>query len=153
MENLFTDEETNLVDEISLEPNYRLEGTRNKIYIMEKKGFTIIYTDSKHILLDLDTPEAFQCYIDMFPQIQQFLKITEKYRYHSKSGVGWHVVLELEDDMPVMDRITLQALLGSDLKREWLSWDTIRRGLETEEKFISILFQPPNSTIMMDIPA
>lgn len=137
----------NFVEITKMCDTYRSEETRHKIAVMEKNGFKIIYTDENTILLDLDDNSSLEHYDMILPLIQKDMEIIEKQRWVSKSGKGLHVVLKTPDCLTPLERITLQSILGSDRKREYLSFDSIRRDLEPEPKYISILFQPPEVSV------
>jgi hypothetical protein len=90
--------------------------------------------------LDLDSREALDRYDAMRPVLVSNCLLSptavEDLR-RSRSG-NFHVTLTLSKPLPVEERIMLQALLGSDLKREALSLARTRAG----NQFPVLLFRP-----------
>lgn len=85
-------------------------------------GMEVIEADDKMLLLDLDdetrVAEFKRCLAIVDPRGK--LKIADC--WHSKSGKGIHVQIELPTPKPIEDRLRLQSLLASDPVREALHW-------------------------------
>jgi hypothetical protein len=91
-------------------------------------------------LLDLDTWEARARMLYMLPCLKKhFGGATIVDSYRSRSGKGWHYVIRLGVDLEPVERIALQAALGSDGFRELLSIASVQNGVEHP----SMLFKPP----------
>jgi hypothetical protein len=60
----------------------------------------------------------------------------------SRSGQGLHVRIRLKEPLPIIDRILLQACLGSDLRRELLSYMRVRNAA-----LPVILFRPAEQVL------
>jgi len=114
-------------------------------------GFTVIQSTRSTLLLDLDTPESVAQFNDVLPLVKEFLKVKEVLSWESEHG-NQHRLIYLDDDLHVLTRIALQAVLGSDPKREVFAIERIKAGI-TEP---SLLFQPVGITIksdaLVDIP-
>lgn len=108
----------------------------------ELVGQTCLFADALTLQLDLDTPEAvehfhhqwnwFCCQLDfLFDQsvLNQEMK--------SRSG-NTHVIIKLAHPLEATERLLLQALLGSDLKRELLNYTR----LKTKGEDLTCLFRP-----------
>ena len=104
-----------------------------------RRGFEIIEGGPRTLLLDLDSDEALRTYEEMLDLAHQYFGAKEKERWRSKSGKGWHIILETDVSLIGAERIALQACLGSDLKRELLSVADFASGIEEP----SVLFKPP----------
>lgn len=103
----------------------------------ESNGFTVVHSDPTHLLLDLDTASSVAQYNRVLPILQRHIAATEKRRWLSKSG-NLHVVLELDEALPIEQRLLLQAALGSDGVREVLSLIRSKAGIKEPSK----LFKP-----------
>lgn len=101
-------------------------------------GFSVIQSRDTLLLLDLDSDANLEHYERYLPLVAQRFELMEVSRWRSQSGKHWHVVLSCKGlTMPV--RIALQAVLGSDLKREALAISMDHDGI----KDCSWLFKPP----------
>jgi hypothetical protein len=92
----------------------------------EAEGLEVIHGDSQTLLIDLDDAESIRYYNEQLPSIKKELeargnKLTKKQSYTSKSGVGRHVILKLKHPLPLEQRLIIQACLGSDRVKEFLS--------------------------------
>lgn len=108
-------------------------------------GFKIIRGKPDKLLLDLDDNDAMIAFNDTLPFVLEMLEsidiqLVKRRQWKSKSS-GQHVVLYLSGELPVLERIALQAILGSDRKKEMYSLLRLRQG--TEEP--SLLFKPPKT--------
>jgi hypothetical protein len=80
--------------------------------------------------IDLDTPEQEEQYRRMLPHVEDVYDVTDVIESESKSG-NKHVRIYTAYPLSVEERIALQAILGSDPKKElcslrrWLSGDPI----------------------------
>jgi hypothetical protein len=105
----------------------------------EEKGLTILIADDNMLQLDIDEYDLTFCKrqiamaIDLWPGL---LGIPQYRR--SKSGINWHVIIPLNCPLPLLERILLQACLGSDIKREMLCYAGHLKGHEHPV----VLFRP-----------
>jgi hypothetical protein len=105
----------------------------------ERLNCDILYSDDTTLLLDLDTPEAVSAFKERLDLAEE-LGFAWNFSYDiltSRSGRS-HGVLDLRIPLPVDQRIALQAILGSDWKREMLSLAGLRKGQENP----ILLFRP-----------
>lgn len=134
-----------------IDPQYVAESQadlQEKLREMVEAGFTVVQSDEYHLLLDLDDAAALSLYEERLPLVQQIMdnSVVEESRWHSKSGVGWHVVLRIEAPPAPLTagiRLALHAILGSDWKREALGLRRVLMNVAPE----SVLFQPPGAII------
>jgi hypothetical protein len=105
----------------------------------ESKGFAIVRGDSRTLLLDLDTADDIKHFARVHGALKSFLKFTIVERWPSKSGAGEHVVIKIDRDLSAMERVLLQACLGSDRLHEMLSLAT---GLWQGNTEPTVLFRP-----------
>lgn len=111
---------------------------RLAIQAARNAGCKVFKCSPKWLLLDLDSDIATETYENTLPIIQEDLNVIEHRRWQSKSG-NWHVLLKLPRPLPVEQRMLLQAILGSDLMREWYSLLRVWNGCKEP----SLLFEPP----------
>lgn len=112
-------------------------GIESAIEQAEAGGFTVVRSTDRTLLLDLDDGAALETYREMLPKLAQLYGLKEAERWHSKSGVGVHVVVACEV-MSFQERVALQACLGSDRMREALAIAMAADGEENP----SVLFKP-----------
>lgn len=87
----------------------------------EQRGCVVVEANPDQLQLDLDSISDVIFYGAMMSNFQEQLGIVEVDRWYSKSN-NTHVVLQLRENTPLETRIMLQACLGSDRKREILSY-------------------------------
>ena len=131
-------------------PHYLLAQQENNLNDALAQGFTIHHAGPRQITLDLDDETAEAYYNKMLPMVQRYLALTETDRWTSKSGNGRHVVLESERVFTTTEALLLQAILGSDVKREFLSFIRSINGEPDED--IRLLFRPPEKRDNDEVP-
>ena len=93
--------------------------------------------DPQTLLLDLDGPAAMAQYIRVLPVVSKTFGVSEQQRWESKNG-NTHILLHAAYPMTVMERLILQASLGSDGVREALGLWRFENGVAEP----SMLFKP-----------
>jgi hypothetical protein len=89
------------------------------VRIARLKGFTVVEGDDYHLLLDIDSKVLDAKFWTVFSMLlDRFHGDYEKWR--SKSG-NWHIYVELDLPLPLLERIALQAMCGSDPRKEMMS--------------------------------
>lgn len=104
----------------------------------KKSGFKVIHGSPHRLLLDLDGDGALEAYEEKLAMVQQYIEVVELKRWRSRSGRNWHIVLQLYQAYTLLERMVLQAVLGSDLKREWCALLCHWRGFQEPH----LLFKP-----------
>jgi hypothetical protein len=102
-------------------------------------GCSIDYSDDYTLQLDLDGDEAYEVYLRQIALLQELelVRVHDSEARRSRTG-NHHVIIKLLWPVPVERRILLQALLGSDRKREMLAFAGMLRGQENPV----LLFRP-----------
>jgi hypothetical protein len=86
-----------------------------------EEGLVVMPAGENELQLDIDTDEAYAQFGRVLPVLKEYFGVISNFTTRSKSGDGRHVRIRLAQPMPVMQRIALQAALGSDGVRELLS--------------------------------
>lgn len=85
------------------------------------EGHEIIYASPVSLTLDFDNCVEPPDLEEKLKLLTQFVKPTAVSQWRSRSGFGWHVVIQLDGPLELTTRIALQAIFGSDWKREMLT--------------------------------
>lgn len=95
----------------------------------ERLGCTVEYADDLTLQLDLDGKEAESTFYEQYELLVdlKILPHTHTIWQRSRNGNS-HVTIHLKEPLPVRTRILLQAVLGSDRKRELLSYAGVLKG-------------------------
>lgn len=98
-------------------------------------GYTVVRSAPTLLLIDLDGISARTEFKRRLPEVQKTLReqandLIVVTTWKSASGKGRHYILQLEKDVPVVERMLLQAILCSDWKRELLCLMRKWTGLE-----------------------
>ena len=94
----------------------------------EAGEWEVVTADDLHLLLDFDVPfmgELPVAYERVMGRL--FTNFKDVKFYKSRSG-NTHVIVELSEPLPMSERITWQAILGSDPMREALHMRSLKRG-------------------------
>lgn len=104
-------------------------------------NLVVVYPKPNQLFLDIDDDEA----LAKFYKVSSLLAAKYGRGYHrtitpSRSGgTHRHVTITLEKDVTPMERITLQAILGSDPLRELLSLDRLKAGCPNPTLFFEVM--------------
>lgn len=103
------------------------DGTVEAVEKAIAEGCEVVYGSDLTLLLDLDTPESVATYRSRENYLVNRYKVDPRHaqEWPSKSG-NLHVVIHLGVTASILERIALQAILGSDANREMLSLGDIR---------------------------
>ncbi len=114
----------------------------------EAEGTTVVKGTPTRLLLDIDSDEQWKHFQAMLPQVA--FNLSRHVRTTIKKGVWWrsknknrHVKLTLSKPLVVPWRVAIQALLGSDSRRELLT--LCRLGPKSPEP--SMLFRPAGAKL------
>lgn len=110
-----------------------------------KEGLVVKVADDLHLYLDLDTTTSIEQFLRMIPVFEEHFKVIRWDATYSKSR-NVHVIVSLGRSLSEDKRIALQAVLGSDPKKEMAS---VRRSLEGITHVVR-LFQPAKTEDAMD---
>ena len=96
----------------------------------EGKGCVVVAPGPRELFLDIDDAQSLAVFDRNVERLREVLPMTWSKRPSPSGADGrYHIVVTLERDLVgVQERILLQALLGSDLTREVLSYQRAVRG-------------------------
>lgn len=118
----------------------------------EKLGLQIVEPGPRDVFVDIDTDADYRhltAMLDVVNAVEVYLKIGAE--YPSKSGLPRrHVYVVADRDLTPVERIAIQATLGSDRKRELLS--LLRVWLHTDRQ-PTVFFEPPGFIVPWHVPA
>ena len=121
------------------ELTYGDETIVEKIIRLRNEGYTVRFPEPNEVFIDLDSHDAHTNFYACLRNVQQLFKCRITYERASKSGISHsHIIVTFERELTPLERILLQALLGSDQMRELLALRDIWEG---REKYASIFFE------------
>lgn len=105
----------------------------------DDRNLDIKYPAPNELFVDIDSArdwERFKTALEMFSRMEKvrFWQDTPS----ASRGQHRHVVVTLGRDVSQFERIAFQAMLGSDLKRELLSFESLRAG----QRHPTVFFEP-----------
>jgi hypothetical protein len=127
-------------------------------------GLEIITPKPNELFLDIDDAESLTLFHEMLPILKQMYAVETVFIKPSKSGgEKKHVTVVLGDgvsspELTTEQRILLQAVLGSDRKRELLSYKRLVTGARPDE-YVTVFFELPkesedlSETLMSELPS
>lgn len=124
-------------------PGLTEESHQKQLQKAREQGFEIVEGKPDKLLIDLDSWEDKLKFDSMFNMFSKHYNIEGIKRWPSKSGKGEHVVIKTANRFNSLERIALQAILGSDIKREMFNFVKAEKFGVREP---SVLFKPPASS-------
>jgi hypothetical protein len=123
-----------------------MSGDRNQQFTDEyvhsqarKHRCDVLYASDTTLLIDLDDNEAYNTFLDQLELLEDLgTDWFSGYDILASRNGNKHAVVRLSEPMPLIERLLLQACLGSDRKRELLSYVGMLRGQPRP----SLLFRP-----------
>jgi hypothetical protein len=108
----------------------------NGLQAAKAAGLTIVTPEPNQLLIDIDEESASIQYNQMIGMFCSFFDVVDIKDNPSKSGAKHrHITLTLGHPISNVERVLLQAILGSDPKRELLSYVRLLRGIEPATLF------------------
>lgn len=107
------------------------------------RGFAVYRSNSRLLLVDLDTDAARLQYERVLPILKKVYGAKEDDRWISRGGNA-HRTVKLDKPVGILTRLGLQAMLGSDGVKEALSLQRARVGINEP----SLLFRPTKAVAL-----
>jgi len=102
-------------------PDYHEQNSQVATALAEKNDLTVVYPTDKQLFIDCDSDQAYELFKN---QVQLLKKIDGPVTWSetvSKSGLPHrHIIVNLCNPVDSMERIALQAAMGSDRRCELL---------------------------------
>jgi hypothetical protein len=108
--------------------------SKNALIEAEIHDLIIVEPGPKELQIDIDSPEVPPQFLEQLGILQQFYGYASYRKTTSKSG-NVHITVTLEKTVTATERIMLQALLGSDIKRELLTLKNYKEGRQQHQFF------------------
>lgn len=126
-------ERIELHEEDMVKPTYfgsKPPTTKTALARAEKEGLKVVYPGPHELQIDIDGAENFTIWAQHFTILEKWLKVKNISVIPSMSHeVGhYHITIESERYFNIFERMLLQAVLGSDLKRELLGFVMAKNG-------------------------
>ncbi len=104
------------------------------------RGLVVVHPTEHEIFVDLDNDAALERFESMLPKLREHVTVESVQVTPSASGLPHrHAVVMLKGTVTPMERLLLQAILGSDPVRELLGFARERAGIKTS----SLFFEKP----------
>lgn len=87
-------------------------------------GCDLLVADDRTLLVDLDTPDSVGRFMYMIEAVADTCRSRVTFQSHEvvkSRGDGWHGIVRLAEPLPLPERVALQAILGGDPLREFLT--------------------------------
>jgi hypothetical protein len=120
---------------IDYDPTGNPNSTR-AIELAEREGLDVKFPADNELFIDIDNEHSFKLFQNQFYIVKHYIGVvkTKAYPYDyvvtpSRHGLpGRHIVVTLSRNVTKLERIALQACLGSDRVREVLGFVQIQNG-------------------------
>ena len=127
----------NFLEENVMEPHQTAElryelafpNSQRAIDEAKKLNLDVVFPADNQLQLDIDNDESMAQFEKLRDVIEHYWGIGNVETHPSKSGLPKrHVTVTMQSKLDVLDRILIQACLGSDRTRELLSYLQVRNG-------------------------
>lgn len=97
------------------------ETVQEYIERMQKAGYKILVPEPNQLFIDIDTKEQLKQYLSEIERFRDEYTVKEiKQTPSRRKADGFHITVTLDREITNIERIVLQAILGSDPRRELL---------------------------------
>lgn len=115
-----------------------------------RKGYVIVVPRDNQLQIDIDTREQLSVYHKQIAVFARGIPISQVMFPSKGGGEGYHITITLAFDVSPLERIALQAALGSDPMRELLSLMRFKNGDDHPTLFVE---NPDNFGVeLSDVP-
>ena len=98
-----------------------VKGIMNVEKYCRENHVKIVLPEPRQLQLDIDSPTLPESYTEQLYILNQINPVVMESTTKSKSG-NLHVYITLTNDITPIERVMLQACMGSDIKRELLTY-------------------------------
>lgn len=88
------------------------------------EGLDVVLPENNQLQIDIDNEHSYMLFQKQMQIVHTYIPVVDIKETESKSGKPWklHITVTLEDDVTTIERLALQAMLGSDRVRELLGY-------------------------------
>ncbi len=105
----------------------------------DENGWDVVYPCVNELQLDLDTYDAYLDCIVKLTWLRKFPEFKCSYAIGRSKNDKWHITVKFDKNILThMERIALQASLGSDFKKELISYMRVKNGEDTPCLFFEL---------------
>lgn len=109
----------------------------------------VVVAGDGELFIDIDTEYQFETFKKNIALFSSWFKHRGWVESESKQGLPHrHIIVTLKDHMPLLNRIALQACLGSDPTRELIS---MKKVLDGEKGNVNVFFEKKKHIRMIEI--
>ena len=98
-----------------------VKGIMNVEKFCKDNGVKVVLPEPRQLQLDIDLPKLPEGYTEQLYILNQINPVVREHTTTSKSG-NLHVYITLTNDITPVERVLFQACMGSDIKRELLTY-------------------------------
>jgi hypothetical protein len=103
----------------------------------EREGLLVVYPKDNEIMIDIDNGHSLQLFQKQMDIVKKYIGVLGVEQHPSKSGEGkWHITVTLATTVTPLERLALQAMLGSDRVRELLGYVEYKNNDPTSTLFL-----------------
>jgi hypothetical protein len=104
------------------------------------EGLEVVYPQGNQLFIDIDNEHNYRLFNNQLSLVQKFIGYADRKETPSKSGHAWkmHITLTFGPNIAftAIERLALQAMLGSDRVREILGYIEYKNGDPTPVLFL-----------------
>jgi hypothetical protein len=95
----------------------------------KEKGLLVVFPAENELQIDIDNEHSYQMYVKQMDIVTKYVGVESFIEHPSKSGLPKrHITVRLKSPVTMIERIALQACLGSDRVREVLGYVQYKNG-------------------------
>ena len=119
-----------------VKPLYLLEDEISLESYLEETNRYLVAAHADELFIDVDSVNELEEFRNRYTRVVDIIDVLgEVIERESKTKLHYHVIVKLKHSLPVVDRILLQAILGSDWRKESLSYVRVMRDIENPIRF------------------
>ena len=103
------------------EEEYEDSVFRDPEEVADENGQIVVYPAKNECQLDIDSEEHLKRYKERLSKLRDYFPMVKAKQTPSRQKGHYHVTLQFSRDLTMWQRIALQAVLGSDERRELLN--------------------------------
>ncbi len=103
----------------------------------ERENLVVVYPKDNEVMVDIDNNHSLQLFSKQITIVEKYIGVLGVEQHSSKSGgMKSHITVTLANPVTPIERLALQAMLGSDRVRELLGYVEYKNGDLTPTLFL-----------------